>query len=92
MMQSVYSPSAIDNSLKLPSLGAEVGTTTISGISGGSYFASYVSVALSDQVAGVGHWLGGPFGERITKMTSTGSATKLANDGIAEARRLASKG
>lgn len=85
MMQSVYSPSAIDNSLKLPSLGAEVGTATMSGMSGGSYFTSYVSVALSDKIAGVGHWLGGPFGERITKMKSTASALSLSTAGYEEA-------
>jgi len=47
----------------LPSMGAEPGSVTVSGVDGGSYSAMQLHVIYSDTINGAGLILGGPYGD-----------------------------
>lgn len=65
VQHSAWSPVWFDTSLNLPSLGADADTVTMSGYSGGSYFAAQQAVINSDVIKGAGMFNGGPYGTSV---------------------------
>jgi len=89
LMTSFYSPGLIFG--RLPALGADPDTITISGLSGGSTGAATISTAYSDTYAGVGLWIGSSFGENtmldedeVDPVTSAARNVQLARDMYAD--------
>ena len=90
LQQSLYSPNFIVG--RLPSLGADLDSITISGLSGGSYGASYLSTAFSDTFMGVGLWIGGNFGEDVLESASEVDPVTTAAENVALANELFAEG
>ena len=62
LQNSFYSESVLLWDLHAPPLNAQSNTVTVSGVSGGSFFASTASIVYSDVIKGTGLFVGGPFG------------------------------
>ena len=74
-------------SLSLPSLGGDPDTTTVSGASGGSSFATQMQVVYSDDIKGAGLIIGTPFSDDESKLY-----VNLAQQGIDYAETFAREG
>ena len=90
LQSSLYSPNFIVG--RLPALGADLDTITISGLSGGSYGASYLSTAFSETFMGVGLWIGGNFGEDVRESATGVDPVTTAADNVALAKELFAEG
>ena len=90
LQTSLYLPNFIVG--RLPTLGADPNTITISGLSGGSYGASYLSTAFSDTFIGVGLWIGGSFGEHVLESDLELDPVTTAAANVALAEELFAEG
>ena len=90
LQTSLYSPNFIFG--RPPTLGADPDTITISGLSGGSYGASYISTAFSDTFIGAGLWIGASFGEHVNESAEEIDPVARAADNVALAQELFAEG
>lgn len=79
-MDSFYSNIWLDHNTKLPALGGQTSSVTLSGFSGGSFTATNMHIIYSDLIKGVGLVAGGPY------------TIYNAADGIAKANEMNSQG
>lgn len=72
---SVYTLAWLQPTNELMPLGAESFSATVSGFSGGGYFAAQTAVANSDIFQGVGVYAGGPYAANVLDK-NVGNVTK----------------
>jgi len=75
---SIYSYQANKNpNLRLPNLGGDADTLTMSGFSSGSFTSTLQTIIHSEKIKGVGLYCGGPYGTFL--YTKWGSVDDLKN-------------